>query len=179
MEPREYATLISPRVVALITTMDNLGKANAAPFSFVGPLSFDPPLVYFAIGPGKRTLKNVLETKEFVMNIVSESFGQKAVNCALRADEYVDKMKKSGLETKRSKHVKPPSIKGSPVILECQVTEFIEPKESDHVVVVGKVVHAECAKTKDGHPDIKDILMHIGKDSYTVAGKEITLKRPG
>ena len=42
--------LISPRVTALITTVDKQGRVNAAPYSWIYPFSYNPPLVGIGVG---------------------------------------------------------------------------------------------------------------------------------
>ncbi len=81
--PLSKATrIISPRVTILVNTIDEKGKLNSSPYSWVFPLSFSPPLIGIGIGgKNKQTYLNALRNGEFVLCIVSPEFGQQAINC--------------------------------------------------------------------------------------------------
>jgi len=75
-----YKLLLSsilPRPIALVTTQDEEGRVNAAPFSFFNIMASTPAIVVLGIdskSPGipKDTVRNMRLTKEFVVNMVSE-----------------------------------------------------------------------------------------------------------
>ena len=74
---------VAPRPIAWVSTLSTAGQPNLAPFSFFNCVCVDPPLLAFAPGlrppkeansaPGepKDTLRNIRETKEFVISIVT------------------------------------------------------------------------------------------------------------
>ena len=68
--------VVSPRPIAWVSTLSAEGRPNLAPFSFFNAFSVTPPIV--AIGPGSRkgtdkdTLRNIRETGEFVVSVVTE-----------------------------------------------------------------------------------------------------------
>ena len=72
--------LVYPRPIAWVSTVSASGRANLAPFSFFNAFSFSPPTV--AIGPGSRqgvnkdTLRNIRETAEFVISVVTEDLAE-------------------------------------------------------------------------------------------------------
>ena len=73
-------SLVTPRPIALVTTISPDGKLNAAPFSFFNVLGADPPIVAFAPGDRedgtpKDTARNIRLTHEFVVNLVDEAIG--------------------------------------------------------------------------------------------------------
>jgi len=81
--------LISPRLTALVNTLDEKGELNSSPYSWVYPLSYDPPLI--GVGKGgkqKLTYLDSTRTGEFVVCIVSEDFGQEAVNRISRVTSF-------------------------------------------------------------------------------------------
>ena len=147
----EFYEVISPRCTALISTVDNEGRVNAAPFSFLTPVSTDPPLVLFAAIPTRHTLANAREIGEFVLNVVPESFLDKLWVCSKAFPKGVNEIKEAGLTERKSKRVKAPSIEECVAWVECLV-EF-EHEAGNHVLVVGRVVYAEC----------KDEFMRQGK----------------
>jgi flavin reductase (DIM6/NTAB) family NADH-FMN oxidoreductase RutF len=177
MKKENFDVILSPRITALIVSKNTEGKINAAPFSFVYPLSFNPPLVGIGIGKGKITLKNIQETKEFTVNIVSVDFAQKAVNCEEKI-EFHKRIEKNNLHLEESKKIKVPRIKESKAVLECILTEVIEVKESDHLIAVGKVVEIK-AEEKNGLPDMEKMnyLMHENGNVFRTVGKKVLLER--
>ena len=166
--------LISPRLTALITTLDEKGSVNAAPYSWVAPVSFSPPLVYVGVGgKHKHTYINAKAQGEFVVNIVSEDFAQQAVNCEERHGPGEDLLAKHGLHTAPSEKVKTPRVRESRSVLECRVREIIEVPYSDHILLIGEVVAAGSAGSLD---DIRP-LMHDSGNRFRPVGKEMTLDR--
>lgn len=166
--------LISPRLTVLINTLDKEGELNSSPYSWIFPLSFNPPLIGVGIG-GKHKLSyiNSKKTGEFVVCVVSENFGQQAVSCE-KSHKAGDKLwKKHGLHLKKSKEVKVSRIKESKAVLECKVTRFLE-YDGDHIILVGEVVHAEV---EEGELDEIKPLLHDSGEKFRSVGKEIILKR--
>ncbi|MGB6680014.1 MAG: flavin reductase family protein [Candidatus Bathyarchaeia archaeon] len=166
--------LIAPRLTALVNTLDEKGELNSSPYSWVFPLSFNPPLVGVGInGKHKFTYINSKRTREFVVCIVSQDFAQQAINCE-EIHQPGDKLwAKHGLHMEKSKKVNVPRIREAKVVLECKVDEFVEPK-GDHVILVGKVVHAEAEKI--GVDNIRPLL-HDSNENFWTIGKKIILKR--
>ena len=72
INPSGFYEILSPRCAVLVSTVDKEGRANAAPFSFVTPVSANPPLVLYAAASQRHTLANTRETGDFVLNIVPE-----------------------------------------------------------------------------------------------------------
>src|SRR5438876_794071 len=74
--------VIVPRPIAFVSTLSAAGILNLAPFSFFTGISANPPVICFAPmirasdGRKKDTLRNIEETSEFVVNVVSEDFAQ-------------------------------------------------------------------------------------------------------
>ena len=81
------ASLVTPRPIALVTTISPDGKVNAAPFSFFNVLGADPPILAFAPGDRddgtpKDTARNIRLTHEFVVNLVDEAIAEAMNQCA-------------------------------------------------------------------------------------------------
>tara|TARA_Y100000310_G_scaffold324064_1_gene385441 strand:- start:48 stop:578 length:531 start_codon:yes stop_codon:yes gene_type:complete len=165
------ARLIYPRLTVLVTTKSSEGKNNAAPYSWIAPVSFKPPMVYLGIQRRETlTIKNMRETKEFVVNIVTKDWAKKAIYCGNK-DE--NKIENSGLEFKESKIVKAPTVKDTKIALECKLHEIIETEKVDHYIVIGEIVNAE----KD--PEIKDdeITLHKSGSTFVTPGTEFEVER--
>lgn len=173
--PIERATrLISPRLTVLVTSFSRDRKPNAAPFSWVGCVSFVPPMVQIGVmKQNKGTLSNIRESGKFGINIVSEDWGQKAVDCESRSDS---RLKKAGIEVDSNGKV--PEARS---FMQCRLTDVLEPKGADHVLVVGEVVRAECDfwDEKNKRTDIDRVrpLMHGSGSHFRTVGRRIELER--
>ncbi|MBT2636977.1 flavin reductase family protein [Bacillus sp. ISL-39] len=141
---------VLPRPIAFVSSRDENGSANLAPFSFFTVISANPMMVCFSPmrrgtdGAKKDTLKNIESTKEFVINIVSEEFVQQMNDCATEFASDVDEFVASGLTKVDSVAVSPSRVKESKVHLECildQVLHFGGEEAGAGSLVIGKVVH--------------------------------------
>ena len=118
------ASLVTPRPIALITTISTDGKVNAAPFSFFNLLGANPPIVAFApsdrdSGVPKDTALNIRATHEFVVNLVDEAIAEKMNLCAASLPYGENELSHAGLTAAPSSVVKPPRIAEAPASLEC------------------------------------------------------------
>ncbi|MED3573186.1 flavin reductase family protein [Cytobacillus praedii] len=145
---------ILPRPIAFVTTLDEMGIVNAAPFSFFTAICADPLLICFSPmrrgtdGKKKDTLANIEATGEFVINIVSEDWVEKMNICASEFPAEIDELDTSGLQKESSQFVKPPRVKESKVHLECslfQIHHFGEHPGAGSLVI-GKVEHVHVAE---------------------------------
>ncbi len=157
--------LIYPRLTVLVTTCDSDGKPNAAPYSWIAPVSFSPPMLYLGIQRRETgTIKNLRATKEFVVNVATKDWAAKAVACEAKIP---DKVQKSGISLRESKKVKAPSVAEAKIVLECKLQEIIETGKADHFLVIGEIVHAE----KDIGLKDEEITMHHTGPWFVSPGK--------
>ncbi|CAG8236425.1 unnamed protein product [Penicillium salamii] len=129
-----YKLLISgmvPRPIALISTQSSDGKtSNLAPFSYAQVINHDPPL--FTVGfagsmdKAKDTMKNLNETKECVINIISEHFVEAANSTSINAPYGVSEWETSGLHQAPTSVVKPARVKESILSIEGKLVETRE-----------------------------------------------------
>jgi len=117
-------SLVTPRPIALVTTVSADGKVNAAPFSFFNVLGANPPICAFAPsdrenGVPKDTALNVRATHEFVVNLVDEAIGEAMNQCAASLPYGENELVRAGLTAAPSSVVKPPRIAEAPASLEC------------------------------------------------------------
>lgn len=144
--------IIIPRPIALVSTVDDAGHTNLAPFSFFAGVGSAPPTVLFCpalrpagtdnAGQRKDTLRNVEQTREFVINIVSESIAAQANLAAAEVGPEVDEFSLSGLTPVASELVMPPRVAESPAQMECRLMQVIYTGDqpASGVVVLGEVL---------------------------------------
>ncbi len=122
--------LVTPRPIAWVTTISELGVVNLAPFSFFNAFGANPPVVVFSPtlkrdGGKKDTLINIEANGEFVINGSSEKHAD-LINMSskmLMPDE--SEVALVGLSTLKSERVKPPRLAQVPFALECKVLQII------------------------------------------------------
>lgn len=145
-----YKSIVVPRPIGWITTLDPNGVVNLAPYSQFNNLGYDPPYVMFSsgsrVGDGgpKDSARNALLTGEFVTNMATWELRDQINTTAQMVPSDVDEAEMAGLEMVPSTIVKPPRVKASPVHLECRYhTTLTLPGNSiDNLtyVVVGEVL---------------------------------------
>jgi flavin reductase (DIM6/NTAB) family NADH-FMN oxidoreductase RutF len=118
------ASLVIPRPIAWVTSLDENGALNAAPFSFFNVLGANPPIVGFCPGDRlngtpKDTALNVRATHEFVVNLVDEAVAEAMNLTAATLPHGVSELESAGLTTLPSSVVRPPRIAEAPASLEC------------------------------------------------------------
>ncbi|KAL3490030.1 hypothetical protein BJX62DRAFT_226135 [Aspergillus germanicus] len=125
-----YRLLISaiPRPISFVSTVSKDGTRNLAPFSYFQVVDHDPPT--FVIGFSARgsrlkdTQKNLVETGECVINIVSEHFIEAANATSLDIPAYESEWGLSGLAAARSATVRPDRIKDAVFSIEGKLREM-------------------------------------------------------
>lgn len=157
------AALVTPRPIALVTTVDADGRINAAPFSFFNMMGARPPICVFA--PGNRdddtpkdTVLNIRATNEFVVNLVDEDIAEAMNVCATPLAYGESELEAAGLTVQPSSLVKPPRIAESPASLECVVHDTLEICQNRMVIGLIKRVHL---RDELYDPDTRRI--HIGR----------------
>jgi flavin reductase (DIM6/NTAB) family NADH-FMN oxidoreductase RutF len=137
--------LVAPRPIALVTSRNEDGGLNAAPFSAYNYLCIDPPVVGLGVTdkPGggfvpKDTARNIRRTGEFVVNVVTEDLMQAMNVCATDFPAEVSELEMAELETEGSRVVSVPRIKRAHAALECVEHATIEIGRSR--IILGRVV---------------------------------------
>jgi flavin reductase (DIM6/NTAB) family NADH-FMN oxidoreductase RutF len=126
---------VVPRPIAFVSSIDARGVRNLAPFSFFTVASANPPIVCFCpmvrganskdLASSKDTLRNIIATREFVLNIVSEEFAEQMNACAAELPPEVDEFEISGLTPLPSELVRPPRVGESHVQMECRLEQVV------------------------------------------------------
>lgn len=181
---------IVPRPIAFVSTISARGVVNLAPFSFFTAISANPPVVCFAPmvraggGLAKDTLRNIEQTREFVVNIVSEDFAPQMNACSADFPPEVDEFGASGLTPVPSDLVRPPRVKESHIHMECQsmLVYHVSPKPLGGSIVIGQVLrfHVDDALFSDYKidPDRLRAIGRMGGPTYTRTTDRFDMPRP-
>ena len=126
---------VSPRPIALASTIDEEGRPNLSPFSFFNIFGVNPPVLVFS--PSRRgrdntvkhTYENVKEIAEVVINVVNYAIAHQVSEASADFPKGVNEFEQVGLTMVPSELVRPFRVKESPVQFECRVLQVIETGE--------------------------------------------------
>ncbi len=179
IDVKDYFGLISPRPTVCISTLGPKGNSNIGPYSFVSPLSFDPPLLGVSAGKEKDSLLNARDTGDFVIAPLTKSWKEKGVKSEVNLDRSKSEFEEVGLSEQGSRKVRSPSVKEAPVNLECEYWDDF--KIGDHCWLVGKIVHisAEEEAVKNGRLNIEKVgaVCHVRGEEFTIPRDIEKIKR--
>ena len=140
---------VVPRPIAWITTVSQSGLVNAAPFSCYTFVCNEPPML--AINIGKRdgqlkdTARNIRDSGEFVVNVVSEDLLEAMHATSSECGPEVSEVEALGIPVAPSSAVRPPRIVASPINLECRLDRVLELGRFRNELVFGRIVHFHVA----------------------------------
>ena len=188
--------IVSPRPIGWISSCGIDGSINLAPYSYFNAISELPPMVMFSSAPSgnvqhKDSLRNVTETEEFVVNVVSAALGD-AMNITSADLAYgQNEFTAANLEMADCNTVKVPRVAAAPAALECKLWKVIElPKpETDGaetgiagVMVIGTItgIHIADETVKDGKIDVTSYqpLARLGYMDYARINDVFSMPRP-
>lgn len=176
---RLLTSLILPRPIAWVSTTSATGVDNVAPHSLFTVASSDPAVVQFTSVGHKDSLRNALDTGEFVVNFAPEELLRQVNESATDFDPHEDEFSLVGIEREPSAKVRPPRVSDSPACIECTLYDTLEIGNS--VVVLGKVVHIAVSERVlvEGRPSIHELrpLARLGGRQWSKMGEILEVDR--
>ncbi len=180
---------IIPRPIGWISTIDENGINNLAPFSYFNAVGDDPPHVMFSTVCGnntnKDTLNNVLANKQFVVNMVTEALVEQMNATSQAVPSNVDEFELVGLTPIASTKIKPMRVKESPITFECEMVHhyFLENhKQGGACIVIGRIVMMHIDESvllvnyKINMETYKPVARLAGSN-YSKIGEKFSIKR--
>ncbi len=181
-------SVVTPRPVALVTTISADGVVNAAPFSFFNAIAYDPCMVVLGVearpdGRPKDTSANIRDLPEFVVNIVDHALAERMNLCSLPLEPGESEITLAGLDTAPSASVRPPRIVQAPAALECKRHTTLQ-LGNRREIIVGEVLRIVV------RPDLVDAdrlridqagldtIGRLGGDLYTTTRDSFEMPRP-
>ncbi len=172
---------VAPRPIAFVSTLDENGVQNLAPYSFFNAFSSNPPIVVFSSNrrvsdnTTKDTLHNVRVNKECVVNVVPYSIVRQMSLASVEFPSEVSEFGKVGLTPEPSETVAAPRVLESPVNMECKVKDIIELGEhggAGHLIIceVTMIAVSESVIHDDRlDPHKLDLMGRMGRNYYVRA----------
>ena len=176
---RWITSAVIPRPIAFVSSLSPEGNLNLAPFSFFNGICISPPVLAIAMGTRKSgdrkdSLRNIEETGEFVVNIVTEKIGKETERSSEDLPPESDEFSYTGLTPVPSTRVKPPRVAESPLSMECRLLQSMPIEKSSSTLILGEVVsiHADEEILTEGLPDPEKLrpLGRLGGGTYATLG---------
>ena len=195
---------VAPRPIAWVSSLSASGQPNLAPFSFFNAVCANPPLLAFApamrapkksgpvagapaavpLGVAKDTLRNIRETREFVINIVTYELAEAMNQTSGDYDPTINEFEVAKLASAPSKVVRPRRVAESPVSFECKLHQILDfnPGPEGGSLVIGEIVsiHVDERYLKEGRLDRNslDLIGRMGGMQYTRTTERFEIVRP-
>lgn len=182
------ASLVCPRPIAWITTLNEDGSVNAAPFSFFNVLGDDPPMVMFC--PGNRddgspkdTARNCRRSGEFAINLVDEALGALMVQTSASLPYGISEIEKEGIALTPGSSIAVPFITLAPAALECVVHDIQEIGHNRLIIGLVQRIHVRDELVDSAQKRIRTDLYHpVGRmavpDWYCHTRDQYAIPRP-
>jgi flavin reductase (DIM6/NTAB) family NADH-FMN oxidoreductase RutF len=150
------SAVVIPRPIAWVTTINRQGLVNVAPFSFFNLFGADPATVilgleHHADGSQKDTTRNIEETGEYTINILTPDLNDVMVATAARYSADIGEATALGLELTPSTKVAPPRLTCAPVALECRKTMALS-LSPERSIMIGEAI---TLSARDGLIDVE------------------------
>ncbi len=131
--------MLYPVPAVMVSVAREGEKPNIITVAWAGTINSDPAMVSISVRKQRYSYEIIKETKEFVINLVTEDLVFATDYCGVKSGRDVDKFKEMKLTAIESRYVKAPSIAESPVNIECKVKEIIS--LGSHDVFLAEVVN--------------------------------------
>lgn len=183
-------SLITPRPIAWVSTIDARGRGNLAPFSFFNGVTSSPPTLLFVPvnlrdGAKKDTVLNLEAVPECVVHIVPHALAEKMNACAARLPHGESEFAAFGIESAPSVKVRPARVAAAPAAFECRVRQIVPVGEGPMAahVVIADIVWAHVRDEvlgADGAVDAArlDAVGRLGGEAYATTRDRFELERP-
>lgn len=180
---------IIPRPIGWISTVSEDGIYNLAPFSFFNAVGDDPPHIMFSTVRGndtnKDTLNNVLATKQFVVNMVTEALVEQMNLTAQPIPSNESEFELTNLTPIPSVKIKAPRVKESPITMECELVHHYSlenHKFGGATIIIGKVVmfHVDETVLLDNYKinlETYKPVARLAGSNYSKLGEIFSVKR--
>lgn len=184
-----FKAIVSPRPIAWVSSRDEMGVANLAPYSFFNAVADNPPQIIFAStgqkadqADSKDSVSNIRATGEFCVNIVATALKDAMNASSAPAGKDIDEFALAGLTAAPCETIACQRVAEAPASMECKLSQIIQLDGASNFLVLGRVtgIHIQDALLKDGHLDVTAYrpLARLGYMDYSSVTEVFSLKRP-
>ena len=174
---------IIPRPIAWITTQNADGLVNAAPFSFFNVVSSQPPLLAVTFMSSKDSYRNLMATKEAVVQLVSGGNVEAMNQTAASLDASISEPEEFGIELVASDGVAVPGIQNSLARFECRLYRHVPLENDVHLMLLevqNYVFDDQVVDPENLHVDAAalDPIARLAGNEYAQLGRRFEIVRP-
>lgn len=183
-----FKAIVAPRLIGWISSLDDEGRPNLAPYSFFGAFASRPAVIGFCSEGYKDSIRNIEQTGEFVWNLASEPLAAHMNRSSASVAPDVDEFQLAGLSAAAGRRVAVPHVEEAPAAIECKLLQVIrlralDGSEMDNWLALGQVVgvHIRHEFLKDGRFDTQAArpLLRAGyRGDYATVGDMFEMIRP-
>lgn len=185
---RLLSSLIIPRPIAWVTTLNPGEGVNAAPFSFFNLMGDSPPLVVLGVGDRpeggpKDTAANLERTNECVIHLVSESMARQMNETSAALPPGESEVEAAGLALAPSVTVGVPRLAHAPAAMEGRLAQTV--RIGQNRVLMVEIIHVSVNDAFVGEEgivraaDIGLVGRVDGPSAYTrTSGDRFQIARP-
>jgi flavin reductase (DIM6/NTAB) family NADH-FMN oxidoreductase RutF len=134
--------MIYPLPAVLVSCGSEVEEYNLITLAWVGTICSEPPMCYISVRPERHSYGIIKRTMEFVINLTTEEMAFATDWCGVRSGRKFDKFKEMKLTPEKSTLVQAPSVKESPLCIECRVKEIIS--LGSHDMFIADVVNVRA-----------------------------------
>lgn len=180
---------VIPRPIAFVTSQDEKGMLNAAPFSFFNVVNSAPPMIMLSTtrtaGKRKDTSLNIEATEAFVVHITDEDTVEQINRTAAPIARSLNELERTDLTCVDSDIVSVPGIEQAKIRLECKLDRIIPlgDKQEGSDLIIGEVVmfHIDDTVYIEPHKiDSKALgaVSRLAGNNYANLGQSFIIERP-
>lgn len=179
---------IAPRPIAFVSTIDENGIPNLAPYSFFNTFSSNPPILVFSSNrkvsdnTTKDTLHNIRVSKECVINVVTYPIVRQTALASVEFLSQENEFEKTGLTPEKAETVLPARVLESPVNFECTVKDIIELGDqggAGHLIICEVQLISISEDVINGDridPNKLDLMGRLGRNYYVRASGDAIME---
>lgn len=179
VDKRTWKSSPLPGHIVLVSTVNRYKIPNVAPKSWVSMVAFQPAIMGFGCNLKHQTAKNILETKEFVINVPSEDLAENVWKAGKHQHEGAENLRNLGFTLIPSIQISPPRIQECKAHFECIYDS--DNRYGDEIWIFGKVVSASIDKavlegSKQKRYKHLNPIFYLEDATYGVLGSIKTIK---
>jgi len=182
---------VAPRPIAFVSTIDQDGLHNLAPYSFFNAFSSNPPILVFSSNrrvennTTKDTLANIISSKQCVVNVVNYAIVRQMMLCSVDFPHETSEFEQAGLHKEKADYVSAALVRESPVNMECEVQEVMplgDQGGAGHLIICKVVcMHIEeniLDQNEKIDPHKIDLVGRMGRAFYVRASGDAVSSMP-
>ncbi|MBM3355159.1 MAG: flavin reductase family protein, partial [Betaproteobacteria bacterium] len=120
-----FKGVVVPRPIGWISSMDQAGRVNLAPYSYFNGVLSRPRIVSFCSESEKDAAAFAIESGEFAWSMATWDLREQMNLTSAGLPRGESEFAHAGLATAPCRLIRPPRVAASPAAMECRVTQVL------------------------------------------------------